>query len=79
MYIPIPLNKISSFKIHVFPLYIYLVMMLLYIFVLVSFSVLLKQLVTDHHEGMIEASRVFGNLSRSIDIRNFLTAKKGKF
>ncbi|XP_030851091.1 armadillo repeat-containing protein 2 [Strongylocentrotus purpuratus] len=37
---------------------------------------LLKQLVTDHHEGMIEASRVFGNLSRSIDIRNFLTAKK---
>ncbi|XP_063954083.1 armadillo repeat-containing protein 2-like [Lytechinus pictus] len=37
---------------------------------------LLKQLVTDHKEGMIEASRVFGNLSRSVDIRNFLTAKK---
>ncbi|XP_071492029.1 LOW QUALITY PROTEIN: armadillo repeat-containing protein 2-like [Diadema antillarum] len=37
---------------------------------------LLKQLVTDHTEGMIESSRVFGNLSRSIDIRNFITAKK---
>lgn len=37
---------------------------------------LLKQLMTDHIEGMIEASRVFGNLSRSIDIRNFLTVKQ---
>lgn len=33
----------------------------------------------DNVDGMVEAARVFGNLSRSQGIRDFLTTKKGMF
>ncbi|XP_022081750.1 armadillo repeat-containing protein 2-like isoform X2 [Acanthaster planci] len=37
---------------------------------------LLKLLMTDNMEGMIEAARVFGNLSRAAEVRDYLTSKK---
>ncbi|XP_072036074.1 armadillo repeat-containing protein 2-like [Amphiura filiformis] len=37
---------------------------------------LLKLLMTDNMAGMIEASRVFGNLSRAIEVRDYITNKK---
>ncbi|XP_033636012.1 armadillo repeat-containing protein 2-like [Asterias rubens] len=36
----------------------------------------LKLLMNDNMEAMIEASRVFGNLSRTVEVRDFLTSKK---
>lgn len=41
-------------------------------------TVLLRLLVNDNMDGMVEAARVFGNLSRTQSIRDFLTSKKGK-
>ncbi|XP_038044159.1 armadillo repeat-containing protein 2-like [Patiria miniata] len=37
---------------------------------------LLKLLMNDNMDGMIEASRVFGNLSRAVEVRDYLTSKK---
>ncbi|XP_071819134.1 armadillo repeat-containing protein 2-like isoform X2 [Apostichopus japonicus] len=37
---------------------------------------LLRLLVNDNMDGMVEAARVFGNLSRTQSIRDFLTSKK---
>ena len=42
------------------------------------YAVVLKLLMNDNMEAMIEASRVFGNLSRTVEVRDFLTSKKGK-
>ena len=33
---------------------------------------------TDNMAGMIEASRVYGNLSRAVEVRDYITNKKGK-
>ncbi|XP_006815976.1 armadillo repeat-containing protein 2-like [Saccoglossus kowalevskii] len=39
-------------------------------------ELLVKILMTDNMDGMIEASRVFGNLSRNLPVREFISEKK---
>ncbi|XP_070568677.1 armadillo repeat-containing protein 2-like isoform X2 [Ptychodera flava] len=39
-------------------------------------ELLVKVLMTDNMDGMIEASRVFGNLSRNLSVREYISKKK---
>lgn len=42
-------------------------------------TVLLKMLMSSHMDGILEAIRVFGNLSQNHEICNFIIQRKGEF
>lgn len=41
-------------------------------------SVMLKLVLSSSMDAMLEATRVYGNLSQSKDVRDFIMQKKGK-